>query len=70
MTHSAQTQSQEALDQFARRIYGEESGYVEALLDANPGLAALPKRLPFGTVIQVPHVAPPDAGDPVVKLWD
>ena len=58
----------EALDALCRRVYGDESGYVEAVLDANPGLTAA--ILPAGTVIVLPDLAPPDAADvPVVTLW-
>lgn len=59
----------ETVDQVCRRIYGDESGYVEAVLAANPGLATLPVRLPAGTVIVLPEVAAA-VTDPVVKLWD
>lgn len=60
----------ETVDQVCRRVYGDESGYVEAVLAANPGLAALPRRLPAGTVIQLPALPKPTATDTVVKLWD
>lgn len=59
----------EAIDQLCRRAYGTEAGHVEAVLDANPGLAALPKRLPAGTAVRVPDVVA-QSPDPVVKLWD
>lgn len=58
----------EALDAVCRRVYGDETGYVEAVLDANPGLTG--PILPAGTVIVLPDLAPPDAADvPVVTLW-
>lgn len=45
----------ERLDRIAKRLYGTESGgTVEALLNANPGIAALGTILPVGTVIAVP----------------
>ena len=47
------------LDRVAKAIYGTElTGTVEALLDANPGLAALGPFLPAGTMLTVPDVAP------------
>jgi phage tail protein X len=60
----------ERLDRIAKAIYGtENNGAVEALLDANPGLAALGGTIPEGTVIAVPgEVAAPDAG--YVLAWE
>ena len=58
----------EALDAVCRRVYGDESGYVEAVLDANPGLTG--PILPAGTVIVLPDLAPPEEADvAVVTLW-
>jgi phage tail protein X len=52
-------------------VYGEESGYTEAVLEANPGLADLGPVLPAGTVIKLPTISAADAGEPVVvRLWD
>ena len=46
----------ERLDRIARALYGSErGGTVEALLDANPGIADLPVILPAGTVLAVPE---------------
>lgn len=64
------TRPGEMIDQACRRAYGTETGTVEAVLAANPGLAALPYRLPGGTVIRLPELAAPSRSDPVVKLWD
>lgn len=57
------------LDLVCRRAYGDESGYVEAVLDANPGLAAV-RILPAGTVIALPDLAQTATVAPVVTLWD
>lgn len=61
----------ERLDRIAKAIYGtEQGGTVEALLDANPGLAALGVIVPEGTVLAVPpEVTPPDDGGYVVA-WE
>ncbi|MFT3973340.1 MAG: tail protein X [Amaricoccus sp.] len=68
MTTTTTLQTAEALDAVCRRVYGDESGYVEAVLDANPGLTG--RILPAGTVIVLPDLAPPAAaGPPVVTLW-
>lgn len=55
----------ERLDRIAKKLYGtEQGGTVEALLDANPGLAALGPIVPDGAVIFVPpRVATPPSGD-------
>lgn len=69
MVTKYQTQRGEVLDAICYRIYRAGSGYVEAVLDANPGLTA--PILPAGTVITLPDVALPDADEvPVVTLWD
>lgn len=57
------------IDQVCRAVYGDESGYVEAVLVANPNLSERPLVLPAGTALVLPKVAPPVA-DRVVTLWD
>lgn len=59
----------EVLDTICTRTYGDESGYVEALLEANPGLAAKGPILPMGTKVRLPEIKKPDE-TPVVTLWD
>lgn len=60
----------ERLDRLAKRIYGTElGGTVEALLNANPGLADYVFFIPGGLSIKAPDVdlsAPDDA----VKPWE
>ncbi len=58
------------IDGICRRVYGDESGYVEAVLEANPRLAALPVPLPVGTVIKLPDLVAASEVVPVVSLWD
>jgi phage tail protein X len=60
----------ERLDQFVGRLYGRTLGTVEAVLEANPGLAALGAYPPAGTRIALPRVEdePGDAG--AIKPWD
>nr|WP_172613295.1 phage tail tape measure protein [Brucella sp. 10RB9215] len=60
----------EMVDAICRKIYGDESGYVEQVMDANPGLAALPHRLPMGTKIHLPELSKADDRQTVVSLWD
>lgn len=59
----------EVVDMIARRVYGDESGFVEKLLEANPGLAGRGVVLPAGVVINLPEIAAP-AELPLVSLWD
>lgn len=58
------------VDAICRRTYGDESGYVEAVLLANPGLAALGAVLPMGTTVVLPDIEDTISETPVVTLWD
>ncbi len=60
----------EMVDAICRKVYGDESGYMEQVLEANPGLAALPHRLPMGTKIRLPDLRQADDNQSVVSLWD
>lgn len=64
------TRQGEMVDAICRRVYGDESGYVERVLDANPGLAEKPIPLPIGTVIDLPELPRAAEVVPVVNLWD
>lgn len=57
------------VDQIAMEAYGRTEGATEALLAANPHLAALPARLPAGTVVALPDIPAPVAVR-TIKLWD
>lgn len=57
------------VDLLARRAYGDESGFVEKIYEANPGLADRGLKLPAGLVVSLPEIAPP-ADLPAVSLWD
>lgn len=59
----------EMVDAICRKVYGDESGYVERVLEANPGLAALPHRLPIGTKIHLPDALRTDQNQPLIALW-
>jgi len=58
------------VDAICRRAYGDESGYLEAVLEANPGLADLGPILPEGTLVMLPTVQPEPAQPALVTLWD
>ncbi len=59
----------EMLDAICRKVYGDESGYVEQVMEANPGLAGLPHRLPIGTIINLPDLSRADDSQAVISLW-
>lgn len=60
------------VDAICVAVYGEESGYTEAVLEANPGLADLGPVLPAGTIVKLPSISAADAGNTkdIVRLWD
>lgn len=60
----------EMVDIICRRSYGDESGYVERVYDANPGLSELPMVLPTGALIVLPDLPQAAAVVTVVSLWD
>ena len=63
------TNQGEMIDAICKKIYGRESGNVEAVLQNNPGLASLPDPLPIGTVIVLPEQQTTVERE-VVVLWD
>jgi phage tail protein X len=60
----------EMVDMVCRRVYGDESGYVEKVLDLNPGLAAKAIPLPIGTAIILPDLPRAAPETKIVSLWD
>jgi phage tail protein X len=52
------TAPDEMLDAICKRHYGCERGSTEAVLAANPGLAALGPTLPAGVEIELPDLPP------------
>lgn len=56
----------ETVDLVAWRVHGD-TDMVEAILDANPGLAALGPILPMGTPVMIPTRAP--AKTTPLTLW-
>jgi len=63
------TRDGDMLDWICWKHYGYQSGAVEAVLAANPGLADLGPKLSAGVVLILPDL---DATEetPVVRLWD
>lgn len=64
------TSEGDMLDAVCSLHYGPLPGAVEAVLEANPGLAGRGPVLPPGVRIELPELdpAPPDSG--TVRLWD
>lgn len=59
----------ETLDALCWRHYGRTAGVVEAVLEANPGLADLGPNLPQGHPVNLPDAAPQPEQQAVI-LWD
>lgn len=58
----------DTVDQIAARCYDGDTSMVMAVLDANPGLAALGVILPMGTPVTLPPRQP--AVKTTISLWD
>lgn len=63
------TQDGDMVDEIAHRHYGTHEGTTAAVLDANPGLAALGPVLPAGVTIILPPIERPPQSVPV-RLYD
>ena len=63
------TRDGDAVDAVARRHYGPRAGLVEAVLEANPGLADHGARLPAGLLIALPPL-PPEPPARIARLFD
>lgn len=60
----------ERIDRLAKRLYGDEkTGGVEALLDANPGLAEYGGELPGGFTLNVPDIASQTVAE-TIRPWE
>lgn len=64
------TKDGDAVDAICWRHYGEQSGAVEVVLEANPGLADIGPVLPAGIIIELPELPPAVQELPTVRLWD
>ena len=56
------------VDEVCWRHYGRRRGAAEAVLAANPGLAARGPVLPAGVEILLPDLPPPSPA--IARLWD
>lgn len=70
MTYTtARAHQNDTIDSLCWRHYGITQGMVEAVLQANPGLAEQGAMLPQGTQVRMP-VATAKPIQPVIQLWD
>ncbi|WP_277760826.1 tail protein X [Pseudomonas sp. A34-9] len=67
MAMTCRTSDGDLLDTLCYHAYGHLDGTVEAVLDANQGLADEPQPYRAGIVIELPDLAAPSNGD--VMLW-
>lgn len=69
MATQIRTLQAETVDALCWRHYGRTLGAVEAVLQANPGLASCGLILPQGILVLMPTLPAP-APKPTVSLWD
>ena len=68
MATTIKTSDGDVLDRLCQQHYGHLMGTVEAVLEANPGLAAGAQLFVSGIVIHMPDLSP--ARTDVINLWD
>jgi len=68
MATTCRTSDGDLLDTICHNFYGHLNGSVEAVLDANQGLADEPQPYRDGVVILLPNLAAPAREQ--VTLWD
>jgi phage tail protein X len=68
MATTCRTSNGDLLDTICHDFYGHLVGSVEAVLDANQGLADEPQPYRAGVVITLPELAAPVQAQ--VTLWD
>ena len=64
------TKQGETVDLACLSAYGRTDAVTEAVLLANPGLAALGPVLPMGTQITMPGISPAVTAPKLASLWD
>ncbi|MGH8381036.1 tail protein X [Pseudomonas sp.] len=68
MATTCRTSEGDLLDTLCQHYYGHLNGSVEAVLNANQGLADEPQPFHTGVLIQLPELT--SAADATVQLWD
>ena len=70
MAEQKRTQQNDTVDALCWRHYGRTAGVVEAVLDANPGLADKGPVLPSGLLVTLPELKAAAPERQMVTLWD
>lgn len=70
MAEQKRTQQNDTVDALCWRHYGRTAGVVEAVLDANPGLADKGPVLPSGLLVTLPELKAAAPERQMVNLWD
>ncbi|MFB4401232.1 tail protein X [Pseudomonas inefficax] len=69
MAEQKRTQQNDTVDALCWRHYGRTAGVVEAVLEANPGLATRGAILPAGLLVNLPELQTAAPDRQVVSLW-
>ncbi|HEI9754823.1 TPA: tail protein X [Proteus mirabilis] len=64
------TQQGDTVDDICWRYFGQSSGMIEQVLEANPGLVEWGAILPTGTAIELPDMPQQYSTTPILQLWD
>lgn len=70
MAQQYRTRDSDTLDWICWRHYGRQSGAVEAVLEANPGLADKGPVLSAGELITLPDLDTSVTSTSIIRLWD
>jgi len=70
MAEQKRTQQNDTVDALCWRHYGRTAGVVEAVLEANPGLADKGPVLPSGLLVTLPELQAAAPERQMVNLWD
>lgn len=70
MADQKRTQQNDTVDALCWRHYGRTAGVVEAVLEANPGLADKGPVLPSGLLVTLPELQAAAPERQMVNLWD
>ena len=60
----------DVIDAVCQAFYSQQSGAVEVVLDANPGLAELGPVLSAGILVELPELPAESQEIDAVRLWD
>lgn len=69
MSTTYRTSQGDTLDFICWKFYRQQSGAVEVVLLANPGLADLGPVLPENTVVMLPDLPKPASEVQPIRLW-